>query len=403
MEEKLPVRPEVLPPESVPQRRGKDASRALGDCVPLPLDRIEPFDTFEPGYNSCVDRRTMSDVSAHLSLAKSVVRPLARLLGVPVGAAVVLVLRLSGRKAGVALMYHSVDQRRGDPHRELVPPHEAGLFESQIRHVVRHYEVVPADRLLDAAGARRRGQRFPVAITFDDDLACHEAITLPILRDLGTTATFFLPGASLDRPFSFHFERLQRAYDAGVPNLAGVVAGTRGATEPSSLHELALVMVKMSPGERDGAAERLLASAGPDPEDSGIRRAAVRVLADGGMTVGFHTYRHDPLTGLSDAQLAEAMVLGRDELTEAAGAPIDVIGYPAGRADERVAAAAHAAGFRAGYTTRREPVTPDSNPLLLGRIGPSLRSVGALALELAFTLVKRGTGPPTPAPEREMS
>jgi hypothetical protein len=85
------------------------------------------------------------------------------------------------------------------------------------------------------------------------------------------------------------------------------------------------------------------------------------------------------------------------------GAPVDVIGYPHGRADERVAAAARAAGFRFGYSTRRVPVTPASDPWLLGRFGPSLRSVGALALELAFTLVKRESGRPSPAPERAPS
>jgi peptidoglycan/xylan/chitin deacetylase (PgdA/CDA1 family) len=345
----------------------------------------------------------MSHPSAHPTLGRRAVRVFARLLGVPVGVAFTLALRLSGRKAGVAFMYHSVDHRQGDPGRELVPPHDAGLFESQLRFLVRHYSVVPADRLQDAARARRRGQRFPVAITFDDDLACHESISLPILRKAGVTATFFLSGASLDGPFSFHYERLQRAYDAGTPDLPALVTGVPDAVEPSSLHGLAAVMIEMSPDELDRVAERLLGPAGPDPESSGIRRAAVRALADAGMTVGFHTYRHDALTGLTDAQLADAMQRGRAGLAEAAGAPVDVIGYPGGRADERVADAARAAGFRVGYSTHRVPVTPDSNPLLLGRIGPSLRTVGALALELAYTIVTRESGRPSPAPARAPS
>jgi peptidoglycan/xylan/chitin deacetylase (PgdA/CDA1 family) len=343
----------------------------------------------------------MSDAPAHTSLAKRVVRPVARVVGVPVGIACMRLLRLTGRKAGVALMYHSVDRRAGDPARELVPPHEAGLFESQLRHVVRHYRVVPAERLLQAVSSRRRGQRFPVAITFDDDLACHATIAAPLLRELGVSGTFFLSGASLDRPFSFHFERLQRAWDKSVPDLAAVVTGV--PTAPMPLHALGQAMVEMSVEERDRAAERLLAEAGPDPEDAGMRREQVRELVNAGMTVGFHTFRHDPLTGLSDAQLDEALRRGRDELAEVTGAPVDLIGYPHGRADERVAAAASSSGFRFGYCTRRLPVTPASNPLLLGRFGPSLRSVGALALELAFTLVKRESGRPSPAPERAPS
>ncbi len=345
----------------------------------------------------------MTDTTTHPALAKRAVRVFSGLLGVPLGIAAMLALRLSARKAGVAVMYHSVDHRRGDPLRELVPPHEAGLFEKQVRFLAKHYRVVPAADLLDAVGARRPGQRFPAAITFDDDIACHESISLPILRRCGVTATFFLSGASLDRPFSFHFERLQRAHDAGVPGLPAVVTGVAQTVGPSSVHELAVIMVEMRPDELDQAAERLLGAAGPDPESAGIRRGAVRALSDAGMTVGFHTFRHDDLTGLTVAQLAEAMELGRAELAEAAGVPVDVIAYPGGRCDDRVAEAARAGGFRLGYSTERAPVTPASDALLLGRIGPSLHTVGALALEAAFTLVKRGSGRPSPVPERAPS
>jgi peptidoglycan/xylan/chitin deacetylase (PgdA/CDA1 family) len=345
----------------------------------------------------------MADPSVHPSLAKRAVRVFSRLVGVPVGIAAMLALRLTGRKAGIAVMYHSVDHRFGDPGRELVPPHEAGLFEAQIRFLAKYYRVVPAADLQNAVRARTRGQRFPVAITFDDDLACHESISLPILRRAGVSATFFLSGASLDRPFSFHFERLQRAYDAGASDLTGVVSGAPSAAGRASVHALALAMVEMPPEELDSAAERLLAVAGPDPESAGIRREAVRALADSGMTVGFHTLRHDALTGLTDSQLADAMETGRAELAEAAGAPVDVIGYPGGRCDGRVADAARAAGFRICYSTERAPVTPASDPLLLGRIGPSLHTVGALALEAAFTLRKRGSGRPSPAPGRAPS
>lgn len=398
MQEQLLLAAEVLPPHPAPQRTREDAPRALGEGVPLSLEAAESVHGLRARYN--FRRLAMTDVRTHTSIAKRVVRPVARLAGVPVGVAFMLVLRLTGRKAGVALMYHSVDRRAGDPARQLVPPHEVGLFEDQLRHVVRHYDVVSADRLLEAVSSRRRGQRFPVAITFDDDLACHATLAAPVLQDLGAPATFFLSGASLDRPFSFHFERLQRAWDTRVPDLASVVTGE---ASPHTLHDLGAAMAEMTPEERDRAAERLLAAAGPDPDDAGMRRTQVRKLVDAGMTVGFHTYRHDPMTGLSDTQLNDALRVGRNELEDVTGAPVDVIGYPHGRADERVATAARAAGFRFGYCTRRVPVTPSSSPWLLGRFGPSLRSVGALALELAFTLVKRETAGPSPARERAPS
>ena len=393
VKQKLASPAEVLPPEPAPERGREDAPGSLCECIPLVLECVEAVHGLHARYN--FGRLAMTQLRAHTPLAKRLVRPVARIVGSPVGLAFMLLLRLTGRKAGVALMYHSVERRAGDPARELVPPHEAGLFESQLRHVVRHYEVVPAERLLEAVSARRRGRRFPVAITFDDDLACHATIAAPILRELGVAATFFLSGASLDGPFSFHFERLQRAWDQGIPDLASTVTGT---STPKSLHALGRAMVEMSPEDRDHVAARLLAEAGPDPDDAGMRRAQVRELVEAGMTVGFHTNRHDPLTGLTDAQLADAMRVGRDELAQVTGAPVDVIGYPHGRADERVAGAARDAGFRYGYCTRRVPVTPASDPWLLGRFGPSLRSVGALALELAFTLVKRESARSSSAP-----
>jgi len=326
-----------------------------------------------------------------------IARPVARVAGVPIGVAVTLLLRLSARKAGVALMYHSVDERAGDPVRELVPPHEAVLFERQIRHVRRHYDVVSANRLQEAVRARRRGERFPAAITFDDDLACHVTVALPILVRNTTTATFFLAGASLERPFAFFFERLQRAADEGVSDLEAIVTGAPSTGESMSIHELGRVLEAMTPDERDAAAARLVEAVGDDPPDAGIRAAQVRELAEAGMTIGFHTFRHDPLTGLNDEQLAAAMETGRRALSEAGEAPVDTIGYPHGRADERVAGAARKAGFRAGFTTRHESVTPRSDPLLLGRMGPSLRSVGALAIELSVLLLRSRSGQSTPA------
>jgi hypothetical protein len=53
-----------------------------------------------------------------------------------------------------------------------------------------------------------------------------------------------------------------------------------------------------------------------------------------------------------------------------------------------VAAAAREAGFRSGFTSRPEAVTSDSDPLLLGRVEPSFRSKGHLALQLAGCLLR---------------
>ncbi len=139
-----------------------------------------------------------------------------RLAGSPPGRlARYALLRLSGRRAGLALVYHKLGDPPGDPRRELVPALSPRLFEAQLGHLARLYRVVPCRELQEAVAARRRGQRFPVAITFDDDLASHAGHALPALRAAGLPATFFLSGASLESPHRFWWERLQAAVDGG--------------------------------------------------------------------------------------------------------------------------------------------------------------------------------------------
>jgi peptidoglycan/xylan/chitin deacetylase (PgdA/CDA1 family) len=293
-------------------------------------------------------------------------------------------------------MYHAIEERGADPTRELVPPHARPLFEAQMRHLRAAYRPVPASRLLHEVSRRRRGQRLPVAVTFDDDLACHRTQALPVLQRVGVPATFFLSGASLERAHSFWWERLQRAVDRGkspAAVLAEATAGVPQATEQKDrgaldIRAAAAVVQTMDPASRDAVAERLLSLAGPDPDDAGMRAADVRALADAGLEIGFHTLRHYELPGLDDEQLARAMTDGAEAVAELTGGSIDVISYPHGRADSRVARAAAAAGFRSGFTNRTDAVRPDDDPLLLGRLEPSFESAGQFAAQLALRLLR---------------
>src|SRR3954447_12786756 len=99
--------------------------------------------------------------------------------------------RLSSSRAGVVLVYHRVGGAvSGDEDVEILPAVGRPEFERQLRELRRHYRVVPATQILAEVRSRRRGERFPVAITFDDDLREHVRDALPGLRDAGVTATF---------------------------------------------------------------------------------------------------------------------------------------------------------------------------------------------------------------------
>ena len=154
-------------------------------------------------------------------------RRVKRFLKRPVARWIELRCRWSKRRVGLALCYHRISDPQGDPERELVPPLGIKGFEAHVRYLNRHCRLVRASELLEAARERRRGEPFPVAITFDDDLPSHVQGAMPVLERHGAPATFFLCGASLERPFAFWWERLQRAWDRGRVDRADA-PGARG-------------------------------------------------------------------------------------------------------------------------------------------------------------------------------
>jgi peptidoglycan/xylan/chitin deacetylase (PgdA/CDA1 family) len=296
------------------------------------------------------------------------------------------------------LVYHRVGGAgSGDPAREILAAVSGSVFERQLRHVRRHYRVVAARELLDAVRRRRRGQRFPVAITFDDDLASHVRDALPALRKADTTATFFLGGSSLHEPRPFWWEDLQRAVDerlvasSALPHVAEADLRAALGRFPKAIFRVAAAIERLEPAQRDEVAAALRATVGPNGADGGLRSDDVQTLVRAGCDVGFHTLRHDKLPALSDAALADALHDGREELASVAGHPLDAISYPYGKADERVADAARAAGYRLGFTTRRNRVTPETDPLLIPRVAPTM-SAGKTALRLARIVASSAPG-----------
>jgi peptidoglycan/xylan/chitin deacetylase (PgdA/CDA1 family)/SAM-dependent methyltransferase len=292
-------------------------------------------------------------------------------------------LRLSRHRVGAALVYHRVGDRSGDPARELVPAIGSDLFRSQARYMQRRYALVPASDLHSAILSRRPGQRIPVALTFDDDLPEHISDAVPLLRDCRAPASFFLCGASLDGPSSFWWERLEAVarhgrYPEALPEPLAV--GAEGA----SIHETALRIQRLPRDERERVGEHLGEILGPKRLPPSLDTDDVQQLAALGFEIGFHTLRHDELPPLDDQSLQAALSEGRETLVHLSGRPVTGIAYPHGSADERVARAARAAGYTAGFTTSGCAIGRGTDPLLMGRIAPSFTSVA----ETAWSLVR---------------
>lgn len=178
-----------------------------------------------------------------------------------------------------------------------------------------------------------------LAVTFDDALRSVVRLALPVLEELGAPATVFAPSAFVDsgRPFAWpHIDRW---------------LGTEHA------HEL-----------------------------EGMSWDELGRLRDAGWEVGSHSATHPRLTSLGHAELAAELRDSKQAIEERLGVACRAIAYPYADVDDRVAAAARAAGYQAGAAML--PGFTDADPLRYPRV-PMLSAESPLMHRLHTTRTMR--------------
>jgi peptidoglycan/xylan/chitin deacetylase (PgdA/CDA1 family) len=237
-------------------------------------------------------------------------------------------------------------------------------FRRHLELVLRHCTPIGIDELcagLDGAALPPN----PVMITFDDGYRSNADVALPILRELGVPAVFFIAtrfvtdrrlywweaiayivkasrkrevGLGLPRPMSI---------DLGAPgairSLQHVVKRTVGLDVDRFIGELARTAdVEWTPVVEKELADKLI-----------MTWPQVRELDRAGMDIASHTRRHRVLQTLSDAELVDELVGSRQDLEREIGRPVRAVAYPVGLSivgEPRIRHAVAAAGYRVGFT-----------------------------------------------------
>lgn len=195
----------------------------------------------------------------------------------------------------LVLCYHAVSPRWQMPY--AVTPQR---LHAQVRRLLRAgYAPMTAGAALDPAAAGRR-----LAVTFDDALVSVREHALPVLGALGVPATVFACTGWVGS-----VEPMTIGYDRWL-----------GSPHEHELHSL---------GWDDLAA-----------------------LRAHGWEIGSHTCTHPRLTELDEGALEHELTASRSSLEQRLGAPCRTLAYPHGDCDDRVAAAAAAAGYRLAFTAR---------------------------------------------------
>ena len=256
-------------------------------------------------------------------------------------------------RRGLVLVFHQL-LRDGETSGGVVPAVPASTFRSQIEQLLDIGDIVPLASILEGP----RGHRRPCfAITLDDDYRSHHDVALPILREVGIPATFFLGGRSLHGLGPHWFEILDRLLLSEDPSQLARDLGISSKADPAMIAEIC---------EGDPRLQGILEEKG-EGSDRHLTGDEIVSLSSAGMTVGFHTLHHPMLTGLSGPQVRTAVTSGRAQLEDLLGYPLTQFAYPHGKANRAVAAIVREAGFRSAWTGWPVPVTRRSEPHLLGR------------------------------------
>ena len=257
-------------------------------------------------------------------------------------------------------------------------------FRAQMAHVRRHLHPMRFGDVVAALDAGRPLPRNAVIVTFDDGYDDNYRTAFPILRDLGVPATFFVSTGHIDSGLPYLYDWLVHVVlRTGLPRL--VIPELR-IDEPlvadrdarRDVAGLVLDRIKAHDAATQVAIIERLADQSGMPRTPGhadcrpMTWDQLREMRDAGMEIASHGITHRMLAKLPDAEVTAEVAGSQASLARELGAPAPVIAYPVGgfdAFDERVVAAAKAAGFRLGCSyvagTNRLPGTP---PFALGRL-----------------------------------
>ena len=277
----------------------------------------------------------------------------------------------------LVLVYHRVGTSVAADN-EIVPSVPVDIFRAQLQALREVVDLVTIDEVLAQVSRRTSDRQRPaVAVTLDDDLPSHAEQALPVLRELGVPAAFFLSGRALHGLGAYWFQHLETLL---------INYGPRHTAALLRVPELEREQLVLACEGQIDLRRRVVEVGAGMTEPHILERSGIAAVAAAGMTIGFHTVGHDVLPQLDDAALERAVSEGREALATAAGVPVRYFAYPHGKVDARAAAAVRRAGFVAAFTGAARPLRSTDDVYRIGRWEPGPLEASGLLVKLAMRL-----------------
>jgi peptidoglycan/xylan/chitin deacetylase (PgdA/CDA1 family) len=274
----------------------------------------------------------------------------------------------------------------------------AEVFLTRMLWLKSWFNVLPLD---DAIVALARGT-LPdraLAITFDDGYADNATVAMPILRQLGLHATFFIAAGFFDgaRMWNDTVIDAVRAHPGQEIDLSILGLGKHAVSSVDSRRAtIALVLAKIKyrpSAERQALADLIAESCAAPVAGEMMTRHQLRELAASGMGIGAHTVTHPILAELEAGVAKREIAEGRDVLEGIVRQPVTLFAYPNGKPNvdywtthvEMV----RALGFAGAVSTAWGAARSGDSLYELPRFTPWDRTAARYGLRLARNLMLR--------------
>lgn len=275
-------------------------------------------------------------------------------------------------------------------------------FRLRLRLLRKHFHVLP----LAEALTRLRDGTLPakaVTITFDDGYRDNATVVLPLLREQGLQATFFIASGYLNngRMWNDSLIEIVRRWPGEMLDFSPLDLGAIDVrTLEARRHALGLLLMRLKELDPVLRAEFLQdlerRLPGSLPTDLMMTDDQVRALHRAGMEIGCHTRTHPILKRISLEEANADIVNGRDDLQRIIDAPVRFFAFPNGIPhydyDVQHVNLVRSLGFKAAFSTSWGVATHDSDFFQLPRFTPWDKS--ALLFKLRLILSRRAIGYP---------
>ena len=284
----------------------------------------------------------------------------------------------AGKRARLSIvLYHRVPQ---EPDELLYGEENAHFFDTQIRYLSNHFNVLP----LHEAVQRLQENTLPnraACITFDDGYANNVEVALPILQKYGVVATFFIATGFINGGMMWNDKVIELIRRAPGPllNLADIGFGEYKIDTLAQRQKALFTLVekfKYLPHEEKYTRLEQLCHLIPVslPQNFMMNAAQIQQLHQAGMEIGGHTTNHPILTRIDHDKAYTEIESGKKLLEDIIQAPVRLFAYPNGK-PERDYSTEHVAilkeiGFDAAVSTAWGAATKDTDIYQLPRFTP---------------------------------